>query len=39
MHEFQPLLDTTLMFGVGAAFDINAGLVPDFPDWMRAGLQ
>ncbi len=40
MHEFWPLLDTTLMFGVGAAFDINAGLVSDSPYWMkRAGLQ
>ncbi len=40
MQQFAPLLDTTLMFGVGAAFDINAGLVPDSPRWMkRAGLQ
>lgn len=40
MHKFWPLLDTTLMFGVGAAFDINAGLVSDSPHWMkRAGLQ
>ena len=40
MHHFGPVLDTTLMLGVGAAFDMNAGLVPDVPDWMkRAGLE
>ena len=33
-------LDTCLMVGVGAAFDIHAGLLPDAPMWMkRAGLQ
>jgi N-acetylglucosaminyldiphosphoundecaprenol N-acetyl-beta-D-mannosaminyltransferase len=29
-----------LLVGVGAAFDVLAGLRPDAPDWMkRAGLQ
>jgi N-acetylglucosaminyldiphosphoundecaprenol N-acetyl-beta-D-mannosaminyltransferase len=33
-------LDTCLMVGVGAAFDIHAGLLPDAPMWMKsAGLQ
>jgi len=33
-------LDTCLMVGVGAAFDINAGLLADAPMWMKAaGLQ
>ncbi|MCS7338277.1 MAG: WecB/TagA/CpsF family glycosyltransferase [Verrucomicrobiae bacterium] len=32
--------DTTLMFGVGAAFDFLAGRVPQAPRWMqRAGLE
>ena len=33
-------LDTRLMVGVGAAFDIHAGLRRDAPAWMKAcGLQ
>ena len=33
-------LDTCLMVGVGAAFDIHAGLLPDAPMWVKgAGLQ
>jgi N-acetylglucosaminyldiphosphoundecaprenol N-acetyl-beta-D-mannosaminyltransferase len=33
-------LDTRLMIGVGAAFDIHAGLVADAPSWMKiSGLQ
>lgn len=33
-------LDTTLMIGVGAAFDFHAGRVPQAPRWMqRAGLE
>ena len=33
-------LDTCLMVGVGAAFDIHTGLLPDAPMWMKsAGLQ
>ncbi|WCJ58821.1 WecB/TagA/CpsF family glycosyltransferase [Fontisphaera persica] len=34
------LLETTLMIGVGAAFDFHAGRVPQAPRWMqRAGLE
>jgi N-acetylglucosaminyldiphosphoundecaprenol N-acetyl-beta-D-mannosaminyltransferase len=34
------LLATTLMIGVGAAFDFHAGRVPQAPRWMqRAGLE
>ena len=33
-------LDTRLMVGVGAAFDIHAGLLADAPQWMKScGLQ
>ena len=33
-------LDTHLMVGVGAAFDIHAGLLADAPTWMKVcGLQ
>ncbi|MCX8156913.1 MAG: WecB/TagA/CpsF family glycosyltransferase [Verrucomicrobiae bacterium] len=33
-------LETTLMIGVGAAFDFHAGRVPQAPRWMqRAGLE
>lgn len=33
-------LDTKVMFGVGAAFDIHTGRTKDAPDWMKnAGLQ
>jgi N-acetylglucosaminyldiphosphoundecaprenol N-acetyl-beta-D-mannosaminyltransferase len=40
MHGYLPRLDTCLMFGVGAAFDFHAGLVPQAPAWMqRAGLE
>jgi N-acetylglucosaminyldiphosphoundecaprenol N-acetyl-beta-D-mannosaminyltransferase len=40
MRRFLPLLDHTLMFGVGAAFDFHTGHVLDSPEWMkRAGLQ
>lgn len=40
MHQFLPLLDTTLMFGVGAAFDIHTGRVAEPPQWVKqAGLQ
>jgi N-acetylglucosaminyldiphosphoundecaprenol N-acetyl-beta-D-mannosaminyltransferase len=40
MHRYQNLLDTTLMFGVGAAFDFHTGRIQDSPDWIkRAGLQ
>jgi N-acetylglucosaminyldiphosphoundecaprenol N-acetyl-beta-D-mannosaminyltransferase len=33
-------LEATLMFGVGAAFDFHAGMVPQAPRWVqRAGLE
>lgn len=40
MAEFLPRLPTSLMVGVGAAFDIHAGLVADAPQWLKSsGLQ
>jgi N-acetylglucosaminyldiphosphoundecaprenol N-acetyl-beta-D-mannosaminyltransferase len=40
MAEYLPKLDTTLMFGVGAAFDFHAGRVRQAPRWMqRSGLE
>ena len=40
MNQYLPMLDTTLMFGVGAAFDFHTGRITDCADWIkRAGLQ
>lgn len=40
MAEFLPMLDTKLMFGVGAAFDVHTGRIQDAPDWVKnSGLQ
>lgn len=40
MHKFLPLFDTTLMFGVGAAFDFHTGRIKDCAEWVkRASLQ
>lgn len=40
MAKYLPLLDTTLMVGVGAAFDFHAGTVPQAPLWIqRSGLE
>jgi len=40
MAEHVGRLNVALMAGVGAAFDIHAGLVSDSPDWVKAsGLQ
>jgi N-acetylglucosaminyldiphosphoundecaprenol N-acetyl-beta-D-mannosaminyltransferase len=40
MHRMLPRLRTTLMFGVGAAFDFHTGRIKDCPDWVKlAGLQ
>ena len=40
MAEYLPRLNTTLMVGVGAAFDFHAGKVRQAPRWMqRAGLE
>lgn len=35
MSHYLPRLNTTLMIGVGAAFDLLAGRVPQAPRWMR----
>jgi N-acetylglucosaminyldiphosphoundecaprenol N-acetyl-beta-D-mannosaminyltransferase len=40
MYHYLPKLDTKTMIGVGAAFDIHAGLFRDPPEWIkRSGLQ
>ncbi len=40
MARYLPLLDTTLMFGVGAAFDFHTGRISDCAEWIKlAGLQ
>src|SRR5579859_6043711 len=40
MHKYLPELDTSLMFGVGAAFDFHTGRIRDCAEWIkRAGLQ
>jgi N-acetylglucosaminyldiphosphoundecaprenol N-acetyl-beta-D-mannosaminyltransferase len=37
MAEYLPKLDTTLMVGVGAAFDFLSGRVKQAPRWMQRG--
>jgi N-acetylglucosaminyldiphosphoundecaprenol N-acetyl-beta-D-mannosaminyltransferase len=40
MARRRPHLEAPVLLGVGAAFDINAGLVAQAPDWMqRSGLE
>jgi N-acetylglucosaminyldiphosphoundecaprenol N-acetyl-beta-D-mannosaminyltransferase len=40
MHEFRPLLSAPVLVGVGAAFDMHAGRLPQAPAWMqRSGLE
>lgn len=40
MHRYLHLLDTTLMFGVGAAYDFHTGRIQDAPQWMKTiGMQ
>ncbi|HTJ30359.1 MAG TPA: WecB/TagA/CpsF family glycosyltransferase, partial [Acidobacteriaceae bacterium] len=40
MARYLPLLDTTLMMGVGAAFLFHTGRIKDSPLWVkRSGLQ
>ncbi|HMG88198.1 MAG TPA: WecB/TagA/CpsF family glycosyltransferase [Terracidiphilus sp.] len=40
MHRYLPHFPTTLMLGVGAAFDYHTGRIRDSADWIkRAGLQ
>jgi len=35
MDEYGPKLDTKLMLGVGAAFDMHTGRIQDAPYWMK----
>lgn len=40
MRDYLPKLDTTLMFGVGAAFDFHTGRVRQAPAWIqRIGME
>ncbi len=40
MRRYLPVFDTTVMFGVGAAFDFHTGRIKDCAEWIkRAGLQ
>lgn len=40
MQRYLPVLETSLIFGVGAAFDYHTGRIKDCADWIkRAGLQ
>jgi len=40
MAEYLPQLDTLIMVGVGAAFDVHTGRIQDAPQWIKtAGLQ
>lgn len=40
MAEYLPKVETTVMFGVGAAFDFHTGRMKEAPRWMmRSGLQ
>ena len=40
IRRYLPRLETTLMFGVGAAFDFHTGRIKDCADWVKsAGLQ
>lgn len=40
MQKYLPLLDTSLMIGVGAAFDFHTGRIRDCAEWIKlAGLQ
>jgi len=40
MAECLPILDTTVMVGVGAAFDLHTGQIKDAPHWIKAvGMQ
>jgi N-acetylglucosaminyldiphosphoundecaprenol N-acetyl-beta-D-mannosaminyltransferase len=40
MNRMRPLLDAAVLVGVGAAFDIHAGRLPQAPRWMqRSGLE
>ena len=40
MARYSERLDTKLMVGVGAAFDVQTGRIKDAPAWIKsAGLQ
>lgn len=40
MHRYLLRLDTTLMFGVGAAYDFHTGRIKDAPQWIKSvGMQ
>jgi N-acetylglucosaminyldiphosphoundecaprenol N-acetyl-beta-D-mannosaminyltransferase len=40
MYRYLPVLDTTLMFGVGAAYDFHTGRIKDSPQWVKTiGMQ
>ena len=40
MQKYLAHFETTLMFGVGAAFDFHTGRIRDCADWVKlAGLQ
>jgi N-acetylglucosaminyldiphosphoundecaprenol N-acetyl-beta-D-mannosaminyltransferase len=40
MHRYLNRLDTTLMFGVGAAYDFHTGRIHDAPQWIKTiGMQ
>ena len=40
MARYLPLLETRLMFGVGAAFDFHTGRIADCAEWIkRCGMQ
>ena len=40
MAQYLPTLDTKVMVGVGAAFDIHTGRIKDSPEWLKSlGLQ
>lgn len=40
MQEYLPKLETKIMLGVGAAFDVHTGNIIDAPAWMKnSGLQ
>jgi len=40
MHRYLHRLDTTLMFGVGAAYDFHTGRIQDAPQWIKTiGMQ
>lgn len=40
MHRYLDRLQTTLMFGVGAAYDFHTGRITDAPQWIKSsGMQ